>query len=137
MNRRTVLATAGLTLAVPFVGCLTAGDTPGDDGNEGTTDPTTDIVIEVSNVTSAAETVHLLVTAEGESIFEASVPIEPDGRTFVDPDLDERGQYELAATVDDERDASVPFGLEEFDLRMGSNLIVIVREGTIEILIEE
>lgn len=79
----------------------------------------------------------LALSADGEAIFEETVSIAPDEVVFVDPGVDERGEYELRAVVDDRRTRSYPFSIDEYALESGSNLLVTVRIDDVEIAIEE
>ena len=96
-----------------------------------------EISIVLRNNTDAVETVRLSLSDDEGEVIEETVDVPPDGLVFVDPKLDERGEYELGATVDDRRTTRYPFTIDEYALERGSNVLVTVREDDVEIVIEE
>ncbi|WP_251342681.1 hypothetical protein [Haloplanus halophilus] len=107
-------------------------DTPTPSGSPARSDP---IAIVVSNGRESAVDAALLVTHEADRIFDRTVVVEPGARRSVDPGIDGTGAYELTVSLaDDERVR--PFDVEDYDLRMGSDLIVEIGER-IRVLMEE
>jgi len=125
MDRRSLLAAAGLVLA----GCSSRTE-------EETTEPTDvdGVLIRVVNATDAELSVTLTVTRGGATRVERSVTLAPDERTYVDPAIDETGDYELAVGTDGGREKSRPFVVDDYDLRTGANLVVEITDEDILIL---
>ncbi|WP_136717183.1 hypothetical protein [Halorientalis salina] len=145
MNRRALL-TAGVLL---FAGCTNRPDgdetaetpdtttTAPPSASDRTTDVAEDILIRVTNNTSGTRTVHLTVNRDGETHVEKSVTLDADASSYVDPEITETGDYELAIETDAGRTHRRPFDVEDYDLGMGSNLIVVADTDSIRVLMEE
>lgn len=151
MNRRAFLATGGIALSAPLVGCL-QNDTGGKDnetstdrnstktddtGTEETSDSAEDIMVMVENPTSEEQTLTLTITQDSSSILEDDLSVDSDDRQETETGIDEQGEYELIVDVEGGDETSYPFSIEEYDVRMGSNLIVIIRDSDIEIMQEQ
>jgi len=151
VNRRALLTGVALALA----GCNTPdadgdGDTPqqtdaptdeptatATDGGDVTPHPEDPMLIRVSNGTDRERTVTLTLTRGDDTVLEETVTLAPGGRTTVDPDITEQGDYELRAETADGATGRMPFDVGGYELRSGSNLIVSVGDETLRILIEE
>lgn len=157
MNRRRYLAVVGVLILARGAGCLDAvGDRNrgGDGGETGagagtetdashgstpseTPDSARDVRIVVRNSTADGATVRLAVSRDGATFFEDEVGVPQTGGRTVDPGIDETGSYELEVAVEGGTDGSYPFSVEEYDLRMGSNLIVDIGEDDVRMTLEE
>ena len=160
MDRREFLAAVGGCLSFGAAGCLGDADTGNDgagesppeatgtaepaDGDEvtestaaGTPDYVGDIWIFLQNHTDVSKTVRLTVSATEETIREAERRIAPGAGSYVDPEIDEIGEYELLISVDGGPERSSPLRIEDYDIRMGSNVIVWIREESFKLLKEE
>ncbi|MGM0604328.1 MAG: hypothetical protein ACQETB_01510 [Halobacteriota archaeon] len=108
---------------------------------DGTVERTPDadgtIEIRLANTTSAAKTVRLQLFGDGDLLFDETVTVEAESRTRIDPEIDATGAYELSASVEDGPEASFPFSIDDYALRAGSNLIVTIREESVDVTIEE
>ena len=149
-DRRTVLALGLAALSVPTAGCATAPRAsdrktatpsnttpPTSSAPPATPTPRPDpILLVVSNDRDATVDVSLTVTSAGTTTFEDTVTVDPGGRRSVDPGIDATGAYELTVALADGTERVLPFGVEEYDLRMGSNLIVMVGER-VRVVMEE
>lgn len=150
MNRRALLTGVALALA----GCTTPdaddGDTPqqtdtptdeptdtATDGGDVTPNPEDPMLIRVDNSTDRERTVTLTLTRGDETVLTETVTLAPGGRTTVDPDITEQGDYELRAETADGATGRMPFDVGGYELRSGSNLDVDVGDETLRILIEE
>lgn len=139
MDRRSLLAATGLVLA----GCSEQvgpdqADEPTDSaGTQETTDVAEDILIWVSNGTATEQTVRLTVTTGGGTHVEKSITLGANENTYVDPSIAEIGDYELTVELDDGRTESMPFDIEEYDIRMGSNFTVEIDPENIRVSMEE
>jgi hypothetical protein len=149
-DRRTVLALGVAGLSVTTAGCVIAPRasdretaTPSNETSTPSTTPLATstprldpIQIVVSNDRDAAVDVTLTVTSEGTTVFEDTVTVAPDDRRSVDPGIDATGAYELTVALADGTERARPFGVEVYDLRMGSNLVVAVGER-VRVVMEE
>lgn len=163
MDCRRCLAVVGVSLCTLVAGCLGEEGTPdpegngGDDGGgtgtetgdesetdvspgsgaSGASGSSGDVEIVVRTAASDEVTVQLTVYADKTVFFEATIEVPPDGGHSVDPGIHETGRYELEVAVDDGPDESYPFGVEEYDLRMESDLIVAIGDDDVRVMIEE
>jgi hypothetical protein len=145
VNRRTVIAVGAMALSVTSAGCATAPR-----GSTGTASNATEtvtsgatatpcpdpILIVVSNGRDVAVDVTLTVTSADTTAFEDTVTVAPGARRSVDPGIDSTGAYELTVALADGTERVRPFSVEEYDLRMGSDLVVAVGER-VRVVMEE
>lgn len=134
MDRRTVLTGTSLSIGMLVAGCL--GELPRGD-EDSTPDPEENIMVRLDNGTDRTETVSVGITREGEPFLDTEKTVAADALAYIYPDIGERGEYELTATVDATRTATVTFHIQSYDLQMGSNLIVWISADSVEIGIEE
>ncbi|GAB6861245.1 hypothetical protein ACFR97_14365 [Haloplanus litoreus] len=150
-DRRTVLAVGAMALSVTTAGCVTPPRDSGGTASNATETATSGvtptptrsatpgpdpILVVVSNGRDVAVDVTLTVTRDGTPVFGDTVIVDPNSRRTVDPGIDATGTYELTVTLADGTEHVRPFSVEEYDLRMGSNLIVTVGER-IRVVMEE
>jgi hypothetical protein len=110
--------------------------TDGERTKEGRTAETDDIEIVVENGKSSAITVTLVVRTDSTRVFNETITVEEGVRRGVEPDITETGAYELVVDVEGDDESVSPFHVEDYDLRMGSNLIVHV-DTVIRVIMEE
>ena len=160
MDRREFLAVVGGCLSIGLAGCLGGAGTRNDGAGEsraeatgtdeptdgdGTTDSTAagtpdyvgDIWLGLENYTNATATVRVSVAKGGEPIVEAERRVEPGESEYVDPGIDEIGEYEVVFSVDGGPEQSSPVTIEDYTIRTGSNLFIWIREDDVQLAIEE
>lgn len=165
MRRRALLTRGGAILVAAVGGCLRGTDpsggrdetedpssetpprtttrpsggttTPSETSTQVTPDPDDPIQIVVSNDGERSRTVTLTVTSAGGTVREATVEVDPDTVRTVDTGITTTGDYELHVVTADGVEESVPFDIEDYDIRMGSNLMVSVADDGIMVAIEE
>jgi len=127
-----VAAASGVT------GCLSAP--PTESTPTTATPPTSDRTqIDVRNQNTGETTVDIRLTGAGGTLLDRQVTVPGESQTAVDTGIDETGEYELDAFVVDGPDLAAEFTvqIEEYDLRQGSNVILLVDGERIEMLMEE
>jgi hypothetical protein len=143
MDRRGVLSTIALSISLMFAGCLDAfgGSHTATDTrttiSTATPDPVEDVMIRVDNETSQVETPHVVIRENGNSILDQKKSVDPHELVYFYPGIEQTGTYELAVTVDEDRAISYPFEIVEFDLDMGSNIIVIINSDSLDVLMQQ
>lgn len=134
MRRRPLLAAVGAS-CLALGGCL--------DGRNGshpteTVDSTGDIAVVIDNQRDERATVTVTITADTATVFEDSVTVQAGEFVRLDPGLHEPGSgYELIAETQEGRRDDFPFGIEEYDLQQGSNLLVWLSDGRVRTGMEE
>lgn len=140
MDRRDYLTALHTALLAFAGGCLTAPDsatTTTTDPATATTTPSPErIALVVNNGRDTPLDVTLTVTRDGDSVYRERVAVDAGERRSVDPGIDAPGAYELTVTLADGTERVRPFDIEDYDLRMGSNLVVEVGDR-IRVLVEE
>ena len=132
MDRRTVLVGAAAVVSVSATGCLQddgaseGGGTP--TGSEGSPDRAGDVFVVLHNGAAERVSVAVTVTAEGSVHFEGRTTVEPSGTGFLYPEVTERGSYEITVSVDGLGEERATFEFGEYDLEMGSNVVVWIDE---------
>jgi hypothetical protein len=96
-----------------------------------------DVMIRVDNETSQVETPHVVIRENGNSILDQKKSVDPHELVYFYPGIEQTGTYELAVTVDEDRAISYPFEIVEFDLDMGSNIIVIINSDSLDVLMQQ
>lgn len=96
-----------------------------------------DISIAISTTSPNGTPVQLAVSSEEGAIVEERVAVSPDGARVVDTGIDEKGGYELTITPDDGRTRTYSFHVGDYDLRMGSNVVVSIDDDVVRIVQEE
>jgi hypothetical protein len=125
MKRRSLLSLS--VLLIPFAGCSAETDP----------DVAEDIFVVLDNESPEQATVAVSVVTGGSSVFEGGITVNPSNRKNVYPGITETGDYTLTVSLGDGREQKYPFNIEEYDLRMGSNIIVSINETEIQISIQE
>lgn len=151
MDRRGLLRAGALTI-VSSAGCLVlapgesssdrkgnddtpaASPEPTADGSDPTPDP--DDPIQIVFIDDIGRTVTVQITRNDQTFLDVTESISSDYRAF-DSGITSTGTYELSVSFEDGPDATTDLTIEEYDVRMGSNVIVKVRDGQIEFWIEE
>jgi hypothetical protein len=143
MRRRALLAAVGAG-CVAVGGCLGDGsDTPTDGGDPSDTTgsesaPASDTDIEISNDTDTTRSVTVTITDSGETIFEESVTLDAGEMRRLDPGPVPKGTgYELIAETETGRRDTLPFGVDDYDVREGSNLLVWISQEGLETGMQE
>lgn len=144
IQRRTFLGAVGVASALS--GCLSA---PSSNPSAPTTSSPTDsatstpaserIQIDVRNQDAAETTVDLRLAGRRETLLDQQVTVPGEGREAVDTGIDETGEYELDAFVVGGPDLAFEFTVtvEPYDLRQGSNVLLLVDGEQIEMWMEE
>ncbi|AHB67855.1 MULTISPECIES: hypothetical protein [Haloarcula] len=125
MKRRSLLSLS--VLLIPFAGCSAETDP----------DVAEDIFVVLYNESSEQATVAVSVVTGDSSVFECETAVNPSNRKNVYSGITETGDYTLTISLGDGREQEYPFNIEEYDLRMGSNIIVSIKETEIEFSIQE
>ncbi|WP_434530099.1 hypothetical protein ACODNH_02285 (plasmid) [Haloarcula sp. NS06] len=125
MKRRSLLSLS--VLLIPFAGCSTETDP----------DVAEDIFVVLDNESPEQATVAVSVVTGDSSVFEGETAVNPSNRKNVYPGITDTGDYTLTISLGDGREQEYPFNIEEYDLRMGSNIIVSINETEIEFSIQE
>lgn len=146
MRRRHFLRSATVALTAAFAGCL--GDSDSADGDS-TTDadgtatetrtdetavPPSDVELVLVDLTSGDGPAGISVTMNGDAVFEGDVT---DGRRSVDLGITATGYYDFAFAVEGGPERTYSFGVEEYTLEHGLNVIARLRDERIEVLEEE
>lgn len=98
------------------------------------------IMVVLLNQTATKQLVHVALTRgedTRELLLESDVTVAPDVHRSIDTGITETGQYDVAITVDEGPQISVPLDVENYDLGMGSNLIAEIFEDKLRVMIEE
>jgi len=141
IQRRPFLG--ALAAASALTGCASApgSSTPASDSPTATAQPTpTDrIQIVVENDDVKPTTVDLHLTDGDRTLLDRQVNVAGGRREAVDTGIDAPGEYELDAFVVGGPDLAFEFTVpvEEYDLRQGSNVVLLVDGEHIETGIEE
>ncbi|WP_226021911.1 hypothetical protein [Halomicrobium salinisoli] len=145
MKRRRVLAL--LSAALPLAGCFAPeaevqpdqsdNSTPTVTEATDTPDSSEDIFVSLQNETTEPVTAAVTITTNNSVFLEEEVSAGPSGINQLYSGITEQGDYELVVSIDDQREAEFSFGIGEYDLRMGSNLIVWIRDDEVGIGIEQ
>jgi len=146
MKRRFVLTLLGSCIAV--AGCAhtetgtpdtTAAGEPAHGPTESseTPDHAEDIFVVLQNETPEQVTVAVTITRGDSVSFEDEATVNPGETQYVYPGITERGEYELTVSLPDRPVQTRPFDVEDYDLRMGSNIDVWISTDTVRIGIEE
>ena len=125
MKRRSVLALP--VLLVPLAGCSAKTDP----------DFAEDIFVVLYNKSPEQATVAVSIVTDDSVVFEDETTVDPSNRKDVYPGISEVGDYTLTISLDDGRERDYPFNIEDYDLRMGSNIIVEISESEIQFFIQE
>lgn len=161
-SRRDVLRTWVICLStVAGTGCLSAIDhpassTPSDEtatvspSSTPTQSPPPDqttptgtpgdaerIVVGVHNERSTAVTLTVTATAGNGQLLDAELTVPGAGADSVFSEITESGQYDVAVEVDDGTTGSARFSIGEYDVRLGSNAVVWIRDDEVELAKEE
>ena len=95
------------------------------------------ITLAFSNDSSAAAVVHFSITSEGATISEGTVRVSAGEYESVDTEIRNTGAYELTVALDGGAQSAYAFDIGEYDVRMGSNLILTVYDGRTALMMEE
>jgi hypothetical protein len=125
MKRRSLLSFS--LLLIPFAGCPAETDP----------DVAEDIFVVLDNEIPEQATVAVSVVTGDSVVFESETAVTPSGRKNVYLGISETGDYTLTISLGDGREQEYPFNIEEYDLQMGSNIIVSITETEIEFSIQE
>lgn len=90
-----------------------------------------------SNGSSTDVVVQFSITSEETVISEGEAMVSQGKYQYVETEIDTTGQYELSIEGEGGFESSYRFQIDEYALRMGSNLIVAVDDDGTEIMIEE
>ena len=90
-----------------------------------------------SNDSSAAAVVRFSITSEGATISEGTVRVPAGEYESVDTEIRNTGEYELTVALDGGTRSSYAVDIGEYDVRMGSNLILTVYDERTELMMEE
>lgn len=102
-----------------------------------TPNPTDPIELDCHNETDEEQTVQYSITRDSTTVSEGEVQVPARGFSSVQLDIKRMGEYELNVTVNNIDEVIYPFDIEEYDLRMGSNLVVWIYEEKIEVGMEQ
>jgi len=125
MQRRSLLSLS--VVLVPFAGCSAETDP----------DVAEDIFVVLDNETPEQATVAVSVATGDSVVFEGETAVNPSDSKNVYPGISETGDYTLTITLSDGREQEYPFNIEDYDLQMGSNIIVSITETEIAFSIQE
>jgi|AntDeeMinimDraft_4_1070355.scaffolds.fasta_scaffold01793_6 hypothetical protein len=149
MDRRHFLRAVPLGLVTSSIGCI--GLTPGEstsngaenddtlttsttDGSDPTPDP--DDPVQIVFVDDAERTVTIRLARSDQTILNVTETISSDYRAF-DSGITSTGTYELSVTFQDGPESTGDLHIEPYDVRMGSNVIIRMRDGQIVFSMEE
>lgn len=102
-----------------------------------TPNPTDPIKLDCYNETDEEQTVQYSITRDSTTVSEGEVQVPARDFSSVQSDIKMMGEYELNVTVNTIDEVIYPFDIEEYDLRMGSNLVVWVYVEKIEVGMEQ
>lgn len=132
MDRREALAATAAAVSLAAIGC-TAGTGDGAGGGtptvtRGGPDASEDVFVVLHNHLGESVTVSVTVTAGDAVLFDDRVTIEGDERGALHTGITETGRYELAVAIEDGSESRATFEFREYDVEMGSNLVVWIDE---------
>nr|WP_233340595.1 hypothetical protein [Haloprofundus sp. MHR1] len=146
MHRRALLA----TLASVGAGCLssapkestetetqTAPKSPTQTEKTATAAMSDPIELDVHNETEEPKLCQYSIRQGSDTILDGEIEVPASDFTPVDTGIEETGEYELNVAVDDIGQNSYPFSVGNYDLRMGSNLVIWIYENQIQMGMEE
>ena len=158
VTRRSFLGSGGASVFAVLAGCIgettspeaptespvdtprSATPTEPEPNNSNTTvtsNPTDPIEVEYVNETDAEQLVQYSITRDSTTVSEGELTVPSGDVSSVHSDIKRMGEYELHVSVETLDEVTYPFDIEEYDLRMGSNLVVWMYEDKIETGIEE
>jgi len=109
-------------------------------GTQTTTAPSSDseenIQIIFNNSTSGDVVVNLEISRESV-ILSDQVTVRSDSRTEIKSKITETGQYQIEISVDNGIEESYSWNVGDYDLRMGSNVIISITQNGLTMLVEE
>lgn len=94
-------------------------------------------MVALHNHRDAAVALSLRVTGGAETLLDTERDLEAGGYEAVPSSIRAVGEYELSVETNDGAAASRTYAIEEYDVRMGSNLVVWVESADVELAIEE
>ena len=99
--------------------------------------PSDPIEVEFHGPESVNAAAHYTITTGSTVVSEGDVQVPAGDVTSVESQITEQGEYELVVSVTEGPEASVDFSVGEYDIRMGSNILVRLHSDEIQFLIEE
>jgi len=127
MRRRHLLGGLALSAAA-LAGCQ------GGTADTVTPDPDDPMLFVVSNEQGDTATVQMTLTLDdGPTVLDESVTLGGDASREFDPGIDQPGQYELTAAVEDGLERTITLSIEPADIRNGSNYRVILRDNGVQV----
>lgn len=139
--QRRILLQFVIGVGVGLAGCSsiegtdgTSTDTPTDSAD--VNPMAQDIYVVIHNQLSQAITVSVALSTTHTVLVDDETPIQPNGFTSLDSGINETGQYDLKVMLDD-HEKVISFGIDDYDLEMGSNIIFWIGEDDIRYGIEE
>lgn len=140
MQRRQALLVIALTAV--GAGCVsdtedTAETTPTATATPAETDAPEDIYVVLDNKTLRALSVTLDIDHDGEQFFAEETTVPADDRSSVLPGISQTGKYACTLSIGENRTESFEWTVEEYDLQMGSNVIVRLSEDDVRVVVEE
>ena len=131
MRRRHLLGGLALSAAA-LAGCQ------GGTADTVTPDPDDPMLFVVSNEQGDTATVQVTLTLDdGPTVLDESVTLGGDASREFDPGIDQPGQYELTAAVEDGLRRTITLNIEPDDIRDGSNYRVILRDNGVQVTWEQ
>lgn len=90
-----------------------------------------------SNESSVDATVQFSIRSEETVVSDGEVHVSQEEYETVDTEIDATGRYELRIEREGGVRSTYPVRIEEYDLRMGSNLVAMIYDDDTELLIED
>lgn len=133
MDRRSVLAGAAAAASLGPAGCtaITGDDERRDTSTDTAREPDAveDIFVVLHNQVGEEVTVSVTITAGDSVALEEQVAIDVDEIGTVPTGITERGRYEFSVSVEGGGESRATFEFREYDLEMGSNVVVWIDDG--------
>jgi hypothetical protein len=131
MRRRQILSVFALS-TLSLAGC--ADDSP----SSVTPDPDDPVLFVVTNQQDTRATVQVtLALDDGPTVLEESVTLDAGESREYDPGIDQPGQYELTAAIENGLQRELTLNIEAADIRTGSNYEIILRDNGVQVTWEE
>jgi hypothetical protein len=77
------------------------------------------------------------ITTEETTLAEGRTTVSPGEYKLVETHITSTGRYTFSLTVNDRVHAEQSWTVDEYDIRMGSNIIAAIGDDEVEFLIEE
>jgi len=127
MRRRHLLGAVACSTAA-LAGCR------GEPSGTVTSDPDAPVLFVVTNEQTDTATVQLTVTRDGgPTVIDESVTLDSGGGREFDPGIDQPGQYELTAAIEDGLSRTITLNVDAGDIRDGSTYEVILRDNGVQV----